>query len=85
MKNGIFSTSWKAVGEAVLTAAVTAIIVALYGDVIATGFNIFSANWSIIGSQMVNLGFIAGITVLGKDFLSTNQDSLLNIGPAEPQ
>ncbi len=80
MTNGIFKLDWASIGDAVLTAIVAAVIVAFYGVVTTQGFDAFTADWASIGHQMVNLGFVAGVVSLGKDFLSTNSGSLLNIG-----
>ena len=79
--NGILSTNWTTIGEAVLTAVVAAVLVALYGDVTTVGFNVLTADWGVIGSQMLNIGVIAGVTILGKDLLSTNSGALLGVGP----
>lgn len=84
MKNGIFKLDWATIGDAVLTAVVTAIVVGLYGVVTTAGFNVFTADWVSIGQNMVNLGFIAGVVSFGKDFLSTNNGSLLAVGPEAP-
>jgi len=80
--NGLFSTSWATLGDAVLTAIAAAIIVAFYGDVTTVGFSVTTANWAVIGTQMLNLGVVAGVTILAKDLLSTNSGSLLGIGPS---
>lgn len=85
MQNGIFKLDWATLGDAVLTAIVAAIVVALVQLVSTTGFDIFTANWVEIGKSMANLGFIAGVVSFGKDFLSTNSGSLLGIGsPTTP-
>ena len=84
MNNGIFTTSWKVLGESVLTAIVAAILTAIVAVAVTNGFNVFTANWAMIGQGMVNIGFIAGVTTLGKDFLSTNSGSLLAVGPVPP-
>lgn len=81
MQNGIFTTSWKAIGESVLTAIVAAILVYIVGIVGSQGFSLFAVSWGQVGQAAINLGFIAGVTTLGKDLLSTNQGSLLGIGP----
>ena len=54
----------------------------LLGDITTVGFSVLTANWGLIGGQMLNIGLISGVTVFVKDFLSTNSDSLLAIGPA---
>ena len=81
MTNGILKLDWASIGDAVLTAVVSAVVVGVYGVVTTTGFNVFTADWVVIGQQMVNLGVIAGVVSLGKDFLSTNSGSLLNVVP----
>lgn len=80
MQNGIFKLDWASVGDALLTAVVGAIVVAAVQLVTTTGFDVFTAPWVMIGKNMVNLGVIAGVVSLGKDFLSTNSGSLLGIG-----
>ena len=81
MQNGIFKLDWASIGDAILTAIATAVIVAFYGVVTTAGFDVFTANWLLIGHNMVNIGFIAGVVSLGKDFLSTTKGSLLAVGP----
>lgn len=81
MQNGIFKLDLGSLADAVLTAIVVAVITALVSVVSTPGFDVFAANWVAIAHNMVNLGFIAGILVLGKDFLSTNSGSLLGVGP----
>lgn len=81
MKNGIFQVDWAMLGDAVLTAVVTAIVVAAVQLVTTSGFNVFTADWKMIGENMINLGVIAGVVSFGKDFLSTTNGSILGIGP----
>ena len=81
MTNGIFKLDWASIADMVLTAVVAAVLVAVYGDVTTVGFNVLTANWGIIGGQMLNIGVIAGVTSLGKDFFSTNSGSILSVGP----
>ena len=81
MKNGILTTDWSSVGSAVLTAIVTAVLGGAVVLVTTTGFDVFTANWVMIGHAAVNLGVIAGVVTLGKNLLSNNQGSLLNVGP----
>lgn len=80
MKNGIFQLDWASIGDAILTAAVTAVIVGLVSLVTTAGFDLFTAPWIAIGKNMTNLAFIAAVVSLGKDFLSTNSGSLLGVG-----
>ena len=82
MPNGIGKTDWATVGEAVLTAIVAAVLVAIYGVVTTAGFDVFTADWGAIFHQVVNIAVISGVTILGKDLLSTNNGSLLGIGTA---
>lgn len=81
MNNGIFTIKWINVGDAFLTAIVSAVLVAFVSVVTTSGFDVFTADWGTIGHNMVNLGFIAGTVSLGKDFFSTGNGSLLGIGP----
>jgi len=82
MNNGIFKLDWTSIGDAILTAVVTAVFVALYGIVTTAGFDVFTANWLLIGHNMVNLATIAAVVSIGKDFFSTNAGSFLAIGPS---
>lgn len=75
---------WPSIVDAILTAASAAVLVGLYGIVTTQGFDVFSADWVAIGKQMTNLGVIAAVVSLGKDFLSTKEGSLLNVGPENP-
>lgn len=81
MQNGIFTLNWAAVGDAVLTAVVAAVVIGLVSVVSTSGFNLFTTNWVMVGQSMANLGAIAGVLTLGKSFLSTNTGSVLNVGP----
>lgn len=81
MQNGIFKLDWGSISDSILTAAVVAVITGLVSLVATSGFDVFTANWSLIFHNMVNLAFIAGVLDLGKDFLSTNEGSLLGVGP----
>lgn len=81
MNNGIFKLDWASLGDAIITAIVVAIVVAFYGVVTTAGFSVFTADWVSIGQNMTNIGFIAGVVSLGKDFLSTSSGSLLNVTP----
>ena len=81
MQNGIFQTSWKSVGESVLTGVVLALLTALAGVVLATNFSVWTTDWISVGKAMVDVGTIALVTTFVKDFLSTNAGSLLGIGP----
>ena len=83
MANGIFKISWLSVGDAVLTAVIAAVIVAAVQLVTTAGFNIFTADWGMIGQNMANLAVVAGVVSLGKDFLSTNNGSLLGVGTTQ--
>lgn len=81
MKNGIFTLDWWSVVDAVLTTTVVAIIVAFGQIVMAVGFDVFTADWSNILRSMVNVGFIAGVSSLIRDFFSTDTGSVLGITP----
>lgn len=81
MKNGIFTLDWASVADAVLTAVVTAVFIALYGIVTAPGFDVVAVDWTVLGHQMLNIAIVAGFISLGKDFLSTNNGSLLGMTP----
>lgn len=81
MKNGIFKLDWGSVADAVLTAAITAVLVGFVSIVGTTGFDVFTAPWMQILHNMVNLGFIAAVISLGQDFFSTNSGSILNVTP----
>lgn len=85
MKNGIFTTSWIAVLDSVLTAVVAAVLTAAVVLVSTTGFDVVTANWAMIGHNVLNIAFIAGVVTLGKNVLSTNSGSLLNVGPSTGQ
>lgn len=82
MQNGIFRTDWAAVGEAVITAVVVAVLGAFTQIVLSGNFDVLAANWASIGHTMLNVGFVAGVASLAKDFLSTNGGSLLNLTPS---
>lgn len=81
MKNGIFKVDLKNVLDAALTAIVFAVLSGAVALVTKTGFDVFSANWVEIGKNMVNLGVIAGVVSLGRDLLTTNSGSVLNVTP----
>jgi hypothetical protein len=81
MKNGLFTLDWGSIADAVIMAAVTAVLVGLVSLVSTVGFNLFTADWAFIGKNMANLAFIAGVVSLGQNFLSTNKGSVLGVTP----
>lgn len=81
MNNGIFTTSWKAVGESILVAVVLAMIGFVASIILSAGFSVWTADWVTIAKQMVDVGVIAFATNLMKDVLSTYKGSFLDIGP----
>lgn len=85
MKNGIFTTDWAAVGDALITAVLFAILGAFGAIVLAGNFDLFTANWVMIGHTMANVGFIAGVSSLVQDFLKTNTGSLFGLTPPNAQ
>lgn len=82
MENGIFKLDWASVGDAVLTAAVTAVLIGLVSIVSTSGFSVFTTDWVMVGKNMVDWFTVAGIISLGHSLLSTNSGSLLGVGPA---
>lgn len=82
MQNGILKTNLAALGDAVLTAIVAAVLVAAASLVSTTGFDVFTAPWVMIFHNMVNIATIAGVTTLAKNLLSNNNGSLLGVGPS---
>lgn len=82
MKNGIFLTDWAMVIDALLTAVIFSVLTAAVGVVTMSGFDVFTADWVTIGHSMTNVAVISGVVSLGKDFLSTNDGSLLGVGPS---
>lgn len=81
MINGIFKLDLPSFVDAVLTAVGMALFVALYGIVTTPGFDVLATNWLSVGHMMLNLGIVAAVVSLGKDFFSTNSGSILGIGP----
>lgn len=81
MKNGILKLDLGSVADAVAMAVIGAVLAAFVVIVSKGDFNVFTADWKAIGESMVNIGFIAGIMSLAKDFLSTSSGSVLNITP----
>lgn len=82
MQNGIFKLDLASVADAVLTAAVLAIVGAFYGVVTVQGFDVFAADWGSIGRSMVNIGFVTTVISLAKDLISTTSGSVLGLTPA---
>lgn len=82
MQNGIFKVNLANIGDAVLTAVVAAMFVALYGIVTTPGFDVLAVHWAQLGHQMLNLAIVAAFVSIGKDFFSTNSGSLLGVGPS---
>ena len=81
MKSGIFTLDWGSIADAVVMAAVAAVITGLVSLVSTSGFDVFTADWIFIGRNMVNLAFVAGVLSLGQSFLSTKTGSVLGITP----
>lgn len=82
MQNGILKLDWASLAEAVVTAAIFAVLAALVTLVTTSGFNLFTTNWVLVGENFTNIGFIAGVVSLGKSLLTTNSGSVLGITPS---
>lgn len=77
----MFTLDFASIADAVVMAAVGAVI-AGFVSLVSTGtFDVFSADWVSIGKTMVNLAFISGVVSLGQNFLSTKKGSVLGITP----
>jgi hypothetical protein len=81
MNNGIFKANLMAVVDAVLSAILVAAVGVVVAVVTSKNFDIFNADWVTIGKSVVNASVFAGVVVLGKNILSTDSGSLLNVGP----
>lgn len=78
--NGIFTLNWTSIADAVISAAMFAIVAALVQLVGTSGFNVFTADWMAIGQEMVNIGFMAAVVTLGNDLVSNNQGQMFGLG-----
>ena len=81
MQNGIFKIDWGTIADAIVTAVGAAVFVYLYGIVTAPGFDVLAVNFAAVGHQALDISVVAAFVVVGKDFLSTSQGSVLGITP----
>lgn len=79
MQNGIFKLDLMSVVNAVVTAIVFAVITALVTLVSTKGFSIWTTDWGLVGMNMADIGFISAVVSIGRDLMSTNAGSVLNI------
>lgn len=79
MKNGILKLDWGSIIDAMLTAAVLAIVAGLVSVILGENFNIFTANWKLIGENAANWGLIGAFGSLSQDLLSDHQGNVLGI------
>ena len=85
MQNGIFKLDLGTAADAIVvtigTAIVSAVFIFLYGIVTTPGFDVLAINFATVGHQVLNISIVAAFVVVGKDFLSTNRGSVLNVTP----
>lgn len=81
MKNGIFTLDWASLADALVMAAVAAVLTAFVSLVSTGHFDVFTADWVTVGKNMTNIAFIAAVISLGQNFLSTNGGSVLGVTP----
>lgn len=79
MKTGIFKLDWANIGDALITAATLAALVAIGSVVFAGDFNLFTADWSMIGKNTLNGAFVGGFGSLYQALISDHQGNVLGI------
>ena len=77
--NGLFKLGWNDLLKGLLTAVISAIVVTIYGLVIATNFDVFTANWVVIGHNVVNIGVITLVSYLFKNLLTDNNGTVAGV------
>ncbi len=75
MNNGILKLDWISVENAVIMAVAGALLAL----VTTAGFSLFNVDLITVGKNMLDLAFVAGITSLCRDLLSTNSGSFLGL------
>jgi hypothetical protein len=80
--NGLFKLGWKDLLKGVYVAVGAALIVAVAGIVMTSGFDAFATNWILVGHNMVNTGIVAGCGYLLKQLFTDNNGVVLgaNLG-----
>lgn len=81
MKNGLFKLTSNDIVKGAATAVIAAVLTILASITSSPDFSIFAANWGVIGSQVINVSITAFLAYLGKNFLSTNEGSVLGVTP----
>lgn len=77
MNNGLFKLGWKDLLKGVYVAIGAAIIIAVAGIVMTSGFDVFATDWLVVGKSMVNTGIVAGCGYLIKQLFTDNKGVVL--------
>ena len=80
--NGLFKLSWKDLLKGIYVAVFSAIIIAVAGIVMTSGFDAFATNWILVGHNMVNMGIVSFFGYVVKQLLTNNDGVVLgaNLG-----
>ena len=80
--NGLFRISINDVLKGAIVAVISAVIIAVAGIVMTSGFDAFSTDWITVGHNMVNTGIVAFVAYIVKQLLTTNDGTVLgaNLG-----
>jgi hypothetical protein len=77
--NGLFVIGWKDLAKGLLTAVGAALIIAVAGIVMTSGFDAFATDWLVVGKNMVNFGIVAGFGYLLKQLFTDNNGKVAGV------
>jgi hypothetical protein len=83
MKNGLFRLASNDFVKGLVTAILSAIIIALYNIIIVSNFDFFTVDWTVTLHAIVNAGGITFISYLAKNFLTDNNGKIAGVVEGE--
>lgn len=81
MQNGLFKLYSNDIVKGIATAIFAAAFMVVAAVVLAPNFDVFVVNWGQLGHTILNTSVVTFVAYILKNFLSTNQGSVLNITP----
>lgn len=76
MGSEIFSLTKSDAVRSAISAIFAAVVIAVYGVVTQSGFDLFTADWGMIGHMAINAAFAAFVGDLGRRFMSDGNGTL---------
>lgn len=83
MQNGLFQITSNQLISSAINAVLTAVIFAVGGVVMTSGFDVFQTDWVSVFHLMVNTGFVSFFGFVVSHLTSTNSGAVFGAVPKE--